>query len=134
MFMAEGPEGSVSVPEEPLPAPEEGHLDSCGTDCSTPLEGTPGCEPQGWGRFRGSTHEARATENVGDVTPRGPAALLSTEVRVQLPQKEPEFTHAERHLRRSKKRRHWRFPQKRPLEERAPANPRVLRGSRRQDP
>lgn len=50
-------------------------------------------------------HKARVTEDGGDVTPRGPAVLLSSEAREQLPQKEPEFKHTEWHLRNSEKRR-----------------------------
>lgn len=62
--MAEGLGTSVSVREgqnsgRARPAPEDGRLDSYGTDCSTPLKGTPGCEPQGRRKFGCATRPGR---------------------------------------------------------------------------
>lgn len=64
VFMAEGLGTSVSVREgqnsgRARPAPEDGRLDSYGTDCSTPLKGTPGCEPQGRRKFGCATRPGR---------------------------------------------------------------------------
>lgn len=64
VFMAGGLGTSVSVREgqnsgRARPAPEDGRLDSCGTDCSTPLKGTPGCEPQGRRKFGCATRPGR---------------------------------------------------------------------------
>lgn len=69
VFMAEGLGTSVSVREgqnsgRARPAPEDVRLDSYGTDCSTPLKGTPGCEPQGRRKFGCATRpgQPRAVE------------------------------------------------------------------------
>lgn len=64
VFMAEGLGTLVSVREgqnsgRARPAPEDGRLDSYGTDCSTPLKGTPGCEPQGRRKFGCATRPGR---------------------------------------------------------------------------
>lgn len=64
VFMAEGLGTSVSVREgqnsgRARPAPEDGRLDSYGTDCSTPLKGTSGCEPQGRRKFGCATRPGR---------------------------------------------------------------------------